>query len=229
MVNLYNRMPQFSVILPAAGVSARFGVNKITADLLGVPVIVRTVNAFVERDDVAEVVLATRDRAALEAIFPTPHAKIRYADGGPTRAHTVRLAVEAAANEWVAIHDAARPLVNQALVDRVFAAALQSGAAAPAMPVALTIKEAAGPLPARVERTVPRDRLWAMQTPQAGRRDELLRAFAACPIPLDQVTDDVQLLELVGRPVMLVAGEESNLKITTPMDIRVAELWLNHS
>jgi 2-C-methyl-D-erythritol 4-phosphate cytidylyltransferase len=92
--------------------------------------------------------------------------------------------------------------------------------------VALTIKEAVGPLPARVGRTVPRERLWAMQTPQVAGRAALLRAFENCPIPLAQVTDDVQLIELAGGEVWLVPGEERNLKITTRMDLRVAEMLL---
>jgi 2-C-methyl-D-erythritol 4-phosphate cytidylyltransferase len=65
-----------------------------------------------------------------------------------------------------------------------------------------------------------------MQTPQAMRRAALLDAFARCPIPLDQVTDDVQLLELAGHEVWLVAGEERNLKITTPTDLKLAEMLL---
>jgi 2-C-methyl-D-erythritol 4-phosphate cytidylyltransferase len=65
-----------------------------------------------------------------------------------------------------------------------------------------------------------------MQTPQAMRRQDLLDAFTACPIPLDQVTDDVQLLELIHKPVWLVEGEERNLKITTPLDIQIAEALL---
>jgi 2-C-methyl-D-erythritol 4-phosphate cytidylyltransferase len=77
-----------------------------------------------------------------------------------------------------------------------------------------------------VTRTVPRAGLWAMQTPQVMRRAELLEAFERCPIPLEQVTDDVQLLELAGREVWLVEGEERNLKVTTRMDLSVAALWL---
>jgi 2-C-methyl-D-erythritol 4-phosphate cytidylyltransferase len=65
--------------------------------------------------------------------------------------------------------------------------------------------------------------LWEMQTPQIMRRDALLAAFDRCPLPLDQVTDDAQLLELIGREVWLVPGDERNLKITTPLDLRVAE------
>jgi len=137
-----------------------------------------------------------------------------------------RAAAEASSPEieWLAIHDAARPLVSPALIDRTFTAAIHHGAAAAALPVHLTIKEAAGPLPAAVRRTIPRRMLWAMQTPQVMRRRDLLEAFASCPIPLADVTDDIQLLELAGKPVWLVEGEERNLKITTPMDLQIAEM-----
>lgn len=227
-------MPSFAVILPAAGTSTRFGENKLVADLNGQPVIVRSINAFLPREDVSEIVIATRDRACIEdAINQLEHAdiilnsrKLRWCQGGQTRAHTVQIAARATRAEWIAIHDAARPLVTQDLIDRTFAAALSDGAAAPAMPVHLTIKEARGPLPASIIRTVPRDRLWAMQTPQCMRRDDLLNAFENCGVALEQITDDVQMLELTGRPVTLVTGEERNLKITTPIDLRVAQLLL---
>jgi 2-C-methyl-D-erythritol 4-phosphate cytidylyltransferase len=88
--------------------------------------------------------------------------------------------------------------------------------------VNVTIKQATSPLPAVVERTVPRTSLWAMQTPQVTLRPDLLRAYEANSLPLEQITDDVQLLELAQIPVMLVPGDESNLKITTPLDLRIA-------
>jgi 2-C-methyl-D-erythritol 4-phosphate cytidylyltransferase len=151
--------------------------------------------------------------------------------GGACRAESVMRALQEIPKsiEWVAIHDAARPLVSQQLIDRTFAAAIEHGAAAPALPVSLTIKQAHGPLPARVQRTVARHELWAMQTPQIARRADLLEAFENCPLPLDQVTDDVQLLELQGKEVWLVPGEERNLKITTALDLKIAEFLLEES
>jgi 2-C-methyl-D-erythritol 4-phosphate cytidylyltransferase len=154
--------------------------------------------------------------------------QIALVPGGPNRAESVRAALKRvpADVEWVAIHDAARPLVSQELIDRTLAAAVERGAAAPALPVQLTIKQATGPLPAKVQQTVPRNELWAMQTPQIVRRDTLLRAFDDCPYPLEHVTDDLQLLELCGESAWLVPGEERNLKITTPQDLMLAELFL---
>jgi 2-C-methyl-D-erythritol 4-phosphate cytidylyltransferase len=217
-------MATFAVILPAAGLSTRFGGprGKLAEQLAGQTVLQRSIDAFARRSDVETILIATRD-------VSVTLDKVICCQGGTSRAQSVWNALKIVPRdiEWVAVHDAARPLVSQELIDRTFAAALERGAAVPAMPVALTIKQATGPLPAKVERTVPRDQLWSMQTPQVMRRDALLDAFERCPIPLDQITDDVQLLELAGHDVWLVPGEERNVKITTPMDLKLAELLLS--
>ncbi len=204
--------------------------------LLGQPVLQRSVLAFLNREDVAHVIVATNDFTAThatltaspsnEAILANP--KLNICAGGAHRAESVRSALAQVPGdvEWVAVHDAARPLISAELIDRTFAAAVAHGAAVPAMPVHLTVKQATGPLPAKVMRTLPRHELWAMQTPQVMRRAELSAAFATCPLPLEKVTDDVQVLELAGKEVWLVAGEERNLKITTASDIRLAEMYL---
>jgi 2-C-methyl-D-erythritol 4-phosphate cytidylyltransferase len=154
--------------------------------------------------------------------------QIALVPGGPNRAESVRAALRSVNRdvEYVAIHDAARPMVSQELIDRTWQAAREHGAAAPALPMNLTIKEAIGPLPAKVQRTLPRQQLWAMQTPQIIRRDWLEQAYDECVYPLEQVTDDLQLLELTGRDAWLVAGDEANIKITTPLDVRLAELMM---
>jgi 2-C-methyl-D-erythritol 4-phosphate cytidylyltransferase len=221
--------PQCAVIIPAAGSSSRFGGprNKLLETLEGRPVIARTVETFLARADVARVILPT---ALAELATLLPHdPRILLCAGGETRAHSVWEGLKNVPEsiEWVAVHDGARPLVSQALIDRTFAAAHTYNAAVPALAVALTIKQAHGPLPARVEQTIPRDNLWAMQTPQVARRADLLRAFETCPIPLAQITDDVQLIELAGGRVWLVPGEERNLKITTPLDLKLAHLLLS--
>ncbi|HEX4792725.1 MAG TPA: IspD/TarI family cytidylyltransferase, partial [Humisphaera sp.] len=196
-------MNEYAVILPAAGKSLRFGGQrgKLLELLAGVPVIQRTIAAFIERADVAQLIVATGvgqspgDALGLPANVPL-HPKLRFTPGGDNRAQSVLLALKQVPREieWVAVHDAARPLVSQDLIDRAFASAKQYGAAVPALPVSLTVKQAQGPLPARVERTLPRHTLWAMQTPQVMRRADLLDAFDRSPLPLYQVTDDVQLL-----------------------------------
>jgi 2-C-methyl-D-erythritol 4-phosphate cytidylyltransferase len=225
-------MFSLAVILPAAGTSARFGADrdKLLEPLDGESVIARSVEAFLHRRDVEQVIIPTRRPDLLAPELPRD-PRLNFCLGGSCRAASVRSGLEMVHEtvEWVAVHDAARPLISQALIDRTFAAAKEHGAAVPAMPVALTIKQAAGPLPARVERTIPRQNLFAMQTPQIARRADLELAFERCTAPLEQITDDMQLLEMIGREVWLVSGEEQNLKITTPLDLALAGMLLQHS
>jgi 2-C-methyl-D-erythritol 4-phosphate cytidylyltransferase len=224
-----------AVILPAAGRSVRFGGgrDKLLELLDGTPVIARAVGAFLARRDIGAILLPTNQRDRIEPTLTARKGRldprIRFCEGGASRAESVFNALRQVPDqfEWVAVHDAARPLVSAELIDRVFAAARQHGAAVPALPVTLTVKQASGPLPARVERTIPRQNLWAMQTPQVMRRADLLAAYATCSLPLADVTDDVQLLEIAGRDVWLVEGEERNMKVTTAPDLRVAALWLS--
>ncbi|MCC6423900.1 MAG: 2-C-methyl-D-erythritol 4-phosphate cytidylyltransferase [Phycisphaerales bacterium] len=229
---------QIAVILPAGGRSVRFGGgrNKLLEDLSGQTVLWRTIDALIDLPGVSRVVLSAgegvkdyfkQDPGAL-ALAKRGTTKLRIVDGGTSRADSVLCGLRAVEDQidWVAVHDAARPLITAQLFDRVRAAAFEHGAAVPALPVTLTIKQARGPLPAKVEKTVPRDQLWAMQTPQMMRRSDLLDAFARCPLPLDQITDDAQLLELAGKPVWLVDGEEQNIKITTPADLFLAQRFL---
>ncbi len=225
-------MPQLAAILPANGSSTRFGRNKLIEPLCGATVLARSLKAFCDHPAVDVIVIATAaDSIAAKIAREVDSRRIIICAGGPTRAQSVLAALKCvpAQYEWVAIHDAARPLVSRELIDRTFAAAVEHGAAVPAMPVALTIKQATGPLPARVHRTIARHELWAMQTPQIARRADLLHAFEHCPIPLEQITDDVQLLELQGRDVWLVSGDERNLKITTTLDLKLAQLILKET
>ncbi len=223
-----------AVILPAAGSSSRFGAarNKLVQMLADKPVIAHTLGGFLARQDVKQVVIAADDDSD---VAREEHAtwlellkdqRVKRVPGGRSRAHSVLSALRAVDEgiEWVAVHDAARPLVSDAVIDATLELARKHGAAVPAMPVALTIKKAAGPLPAKAECTVPRHELFAMQTPQIARRTALLEAFERCPIPLDQVTDDMQLIELAGGEVWLAPGDERNLKITTQLDLKLAEM-----
>ena len=200
--------------------------------LRGQPVLTRTLAAFAGREDVGQIVIAASDsdavRRCVDLLPGSSRGKVRICGGGECRAQSVAAAAAAVMHsiDWVAVHDAARPLVSDELISRTFTAAQAHGAAAAALPVGLTIKQSDGPLPAPVRRTLPRHDLFAMQTPQIMRRRDLLDAIAACPIPLADVTDDVQLLELCGKPVWLVEGEQQNIKITTPIDLKIAEALL---
>jgi 2-C-methyl-D-erythritol 4-phosphate cytidylyltransferase len=147
--------------------------------------------------------------------------------GGERRSHSVRAALGAARPDAdvVLVHDAARPLVTPAIVEDCLGA-LAAGdcdAAIAAAPVADTIKEADG---TRVRRTLDRSTLWAVQTPQAFRREVLERALAQGDAALAAATDDASLVEALGATVRLVPAPAANLKVTTPVDLRVAELLL---
>jgi len=224
---------RIAVILPAAGSSTRFGGgrNKLLESLDGRTVLARSAAAFLSRADVSLLIIATRDAGSIRTALGdlANDKRVKIVAGGECRAQSVHAALShvPADVEWVAIHDAARPLVSQPLIDRVLKAAHEHGAAGPALQVALTVKQAAGPLPAAVEKTVPRSTLWAMQTPQIARRQELVDAFASCPIPLEQITDDLQVLEMAHKPVWLVEGEERNLKITSAIDLEIATKFLS--
>lgn len=223
-------MPPLAVIIPAGGSSTRFGSNKLLGELGGSTVIARTLEAFANLDFVAQIMVpAPPGQGSMTVLRSDGLPPLKTCASGASRAESVRRGLIEIDEpiEWVAIHDAARPLVSKQLIERVFEAARKHGCAAPALPVSLTVKQAAGPLPARVEKTVPRHQLWAMQTPQIMRRDALLEAYIRCPINLSEVTDDVQLLELAGQEVWLVEGEERNLKITTPLDLTVAQAILD--
>ncbi|MGN6627326.1 MAG: IspD/TarI family cytidylyltransferase [Tepidisphaeraceae bacterium] len=240
-------LPSVAVILPAAGRSVRYGRDKLAETVAGRSVYARSAGAFLDRlgRDVACVVFVLPPGADPRTVLPpdlleriedaltesasdAARREILFAHGGASRAESVLNGVRAVPAEipFVAVHDAARPLVSATLIERTFAHAIEHGSAIPALPVKLTIKQAQGPLPAKVQQTLPRASLWEMQTPQVVRRQDLLSAYAACQAPLEQVTDDAQVLETAGLPVWLVPGEEANLKITTPQDLRLAEQLL---
>jgi 2-C-methyl-D-erythritol 4-phosphate cytidylyltransferase len=225
-----NATGRFAVILPAAGKSSRFGgeIKKAFLALGHRPVWAHAAALFAERSDVRQVllVLAAEDREPFEAESGDEVARlgVAIAPGGRERSESVAnaLALVAPAVEYVAIHDAARPCVTSAEIDRVFATAVATGAALLAVPVADTIKR--GDALGRIAATVPRQGLWLAQTPQVFRRDWLAAAYAA---GLDRsLTDDAQLLEAMGHSVHLVPGSPANLKITTPEDFALAEAIL---
>jgi 2-C-methyl-D-erythritol 4-phosphate cytidylyltransferase len=146
--------------------------------------------------------------------------------GGVQRSHSVRAALAAAGDaDVVLVHDAARPLVTPQIARDCLVALDATGcdAAIAAAPVTDTIKEADGEA---VVRTLDRARLWAVQTPQAFRRATLQRALAQADRVLAGATDDASLVEAAGGTVRLVAAPRENLKVTTPVDLRVAELLL---
>lgn len=235
-------MPQFAVILPAAGKSTRFGESsgkhsaidpsrkKVFTELKGRPVWLRAVDHFVEREDVVQtiVVLSPEDIDWFKEKF-RPYLSllnVELCEGGTERADSVMAALARVKPEaeFVAIHDAARPLISKIWIDDVFAAAAQSGAAILAQKVTSTVKKANHR--GVIETTVPREPLWLAQTPQVFRTKELRDAFAQRGTA--QPTDEAQLMEEAGHQVSIVECPAFNLKITTPDDMRMAQALIDH-
>jgi 2-C-methyl-D-erythritol 4-phosphate cytidylyltransferase len=226
-------MSKFAVILPAAGKSSRFGTQqskkKVFVELKGRPVWVRTAEAFVNRDDVVQtiVVLSPDDIDWFREKFRPNMAfmNIEIVAGGAERADSVMnaLARVRADVDYVAVHDAARPLIVKEWVNNVFQAAEQHGAALLATPVTSTLKRLGANQ--QVEQTVSRANLWAAQTPQVFKRQLLLDAYAKRGSL--EPTDEAQLVEQFGHPVHVVEGSPLNIKITSPDDFRMAEVLLD--
>ncbi|MDT0633103.1 2-C-methyl-D-erythritol 4-phosphate cytidylyltransferase [Rubrivirga sp. S365] len=218
----------FGVVLPAGGAGRRMGgdVPKQFRLLGGAPVLVQTLRAFARHPALgaAVVVVPAGEEAAAGARLREHGAAAAVVAGGPTRQASVANGVAAlpADVNLVLVHDAVRPFVSADVVSRVVAAARAGGAAAAAVPVADTLRQGgAGPL---FGETVPRDGLWAMQTPQGARRDWLVRAHANAGRSV--ATDEVGLLQGAGYPVRIVEGDARNLKLTRPSDWALAEaLW----
>jgi 2-C-methyl-D-erythritol 4-phosphate cytidylyltransferase len=150
---------------------------------------------------------------------------VKVTPGGVERQDSVRIALDltSSESEMVIIHDAARPLASPELFEACLAAAERSGGAIAAIPVADTLKRAADHI---IEATVARAGLWQAQTPQAFRRNLLIRAHNSAAGPAAAATDDADLVERIGGRVELVLGSARNLKITTPEDLQLAEALL---
>lgn len=224
------------VILPAAGRSARFGGSgpkKPFVPLAGKAVWLHAAERFLDRPDVVAVaiVVAQEDREFFLEKFGGQLAMkgISVVAGGAERSDSVQNGLAALPPEadFVAIHDAARPCIDAATIERTFQAAFQGGAAIAAIPSTSTLKKAKGgqgDSSPTIQMTLPRDEVWLAQTPQVFRRDwyeDALRRFGR-----ERVTDDAQWLERLGKPVALVRGSDLNLKVTTQDDLILAEAIL---
>lgn len=216
-----------TAVIVAAGSGTRMGgVSKPFLRLEGRPLLAWVLDAFGQCALVDEILLVVRE-AELERAQSLAAGRPKFAGalpGGQTRQFSVRAGVRAAAGEYVAVHDGARPLVSPACIEKTVRAAFACGAAAAAVHVKDTIKVADAD--GNVQSTPERASLWAVQTPQVFEKALLLRAFAAAEAAGADYTDDCQLIEAAGGTVRLVEGDYSNLKITTPEDMDVARALL---
>jgi len=226
-----NNTARFHVLIPAAGVGSRMGgaTPKQYLPLLGKAVIEHALQVFLASPRISSItVVLSADDSDWDQLQSATNKLIHVRRcGGSTRAETVlnglhAIAAEVAADDWVLVHDAARPGFNLAMLDKLLDELQHDSVGGLlAIPLADTLKRAdnAG----RVAKTEPRDGLWQAQTPQMFRYDLLKRALIAAG---GAPTDEAQAVEALGHKPKLVAGELCNLKITYPQDLVLAEAIL---
>ena len=216
-----------AVIVAAGSASRMGGIDKVMAPLNGEPMIARTVRAFQNCDAISEIVVVTRQDLILPitSLCAQMDKVQAVVAGGSSRQESVHLGLNALSDQCklAAIHDGARPLISWQVIDRVVRAANTYGAAAPAIPVKDTIKVVQGGV---VKETPDRASLQAVQTPQVFDFDILRGALKKAKQDGAQVTDDCSAVERMGMAVKIVEGEERNLKVTTPLDLKIAQLLL---
>ena len=216
-----------AVILAAGSASRMGGIDKVMAELDGKPMIARTVRAFQECDAVSEIVIVTREDLILPitGLCKACPKVTAVVAGGKSRQESVGKGLNALSKDvkLAAVHDGARPLITWQLIDWVIRAANTYGAAAPAIPVKDTIKTVEGGV---VVNTPERSKLRAVQTPQVFDIDLLKGALLKAWQDGAEVTDDCSAVERLGMKVKIVEGDEKNIKVTTPMDLRIARMLL---
>ncbi len=229
--NTSNIFSNTSAIIVAGGSSSRMGgQNKLMLEILGIPVIARSLIAYQQCSSIGEIVIAARpcDIPDIEKICDKYGITKLSAivEGGTTRAKSVANAVDAVDSRfsYIAIADAARPLTTPNLIDRVLEQAMRHKAAACAIPVVDTIKVADND--GFIESTPDRSTLFAAQTPQIFSAELYKKALIQ---NCDDFTDDCGLIESIGVKVKIVEGDPNNIKITLPCDIAIAEALLTEA
>lgn len=222
--------PLCAAVVAAAGSSSRMGEDKIMLPLDGEPVIVHTLRALESCPLISEIVVVTREALVVhlaQLCKDNSFTKVsKVVRGGASRTESVFLGVcEVSCDpKLIAIHDGARPFVPSRVVEAAITQADKCGAAAPALPVKDTLKQAMDGL---VERTVDRSALFAVQTPQVFDADLIRAALKKALDEGAEITDDCSAVERLGMKVSLTPGAEENFKLTTRGDLLLAQavLW----
>jgi len=218
-----------TAIIVAAGSSERMGFDKLFALVSGKPIIAHTIAAFERTDCVDEIILVGRadGLGELQKIIGHPTKVKQVIEGGAERSDSVRAGLDHLnpKSDFVAVHDAARPMITPEKITRVFEVCRTSdGAASLAEPINDTLKRADVDL--AVKESVDRNGIYGMQTPQVFERKLLEEAYRLVAKRNLVVTDEVSAVELLGRKVVLVPNHDFNFKITYPRDLPMAEFVL---
>ena len=235
-----------TAVIPAAGAGQRLGADgpKALVEVAGRPMLEWSLRAFAAAPEVGEAIVAAHpdavDRFSQLAadVGAQQDLEVRVVAGGETRSESVAAALEPVESDVVAVHDAARPLLTPELIGELVEKLLgrpDAAGVSAATPIVDTVKRAREPRPPRgevarggptVAKTESRDHLWAAQTPQVFRTPALRDALRASPQRLAEATDDAWLVEKDGGKVLIHPAPPENVKVTTPFDLRVAELLL---
>ena len=221
-------MKNIAVIICAAGASTRFAgkEKKPFVDIAGRPAFLRSVDIFLNRDDVKQIILAIspEDEESVKIRWGATlsFAGVKLTQGGTERFETVENALALVKDDidLIAVHDAARPCLTNNWLDAVFALAAENDAAILASPINGTIKKVAD---SKITNTVDRTDLYEAQTPQVFTAQLLKEAYANLPnLDKSNITDDANLIEALNKPVYIVETDISNIKITRKSDIQLA-------
>jgi len=223
-----NKFPSISVVIPAGGGGVRFGGDtpKQFLPLEGVPVIIRAMSPFYAHHRCAKIAVAVHpnwlDWMNIQVNERLWDDKVEVTAGGAERGDSVYAGLKALPEtDVVLIHDAVRPFVTEKMITETAAAAVKYGGAAAAIPLSDTLKREKDGF---IENTVDRENLWRVQTPQAFRYREIIKAYEAAEKAGYKGTDDCVLTEkFAGTRIKLVMGSESNIKITLPEDLEMAK------
>lgn len=215
------------VIIPAAGTSSRFSdeQNKLLVEIGGETVLHRTVKLFARLAEVKRIIVTARveDVPRYREIL-SDVTRVHVVEGGRTRAESVKRALELTSEELVMIHDGARPFLSQELIQRLIERASEVKNVIPVLPCTDTMKKIQGD---RIDMTLDRNELVAVQTPQVFDRAELVDAYAS--VEFNLATDDAQVMEMAGKTVYTLIGESGNRKITFSGDERAPSIGSTYS
>ncbi len=225
------KQPKVAAIIVAAGKSSRMlGIDKQLARIAGVPSVVHTLEAFEKSPLISEIVLVVREENIPEVTRIVNYYRIKkiktIVGGKDTRQASVFAGIREidSQTDYYCIHDGARPLVSQKIINAAINGAMLYGAAAAGIPVKDTIKMVQNDF---INNTPNRDEMYMIQTPQVFRTDLYNEAVLVAMENNKDYTDDCQLVEAVGKKVFISKGEYYNIKLTTPEDIPVAEALFN--
>ncbi|MFA6448654.1 MAG: 2-C-methyl-D-erythritol 4-phosphate cytidylyltransferase [bacterium] len=217
-----------SAIIPGAGTGQRMNSQtpKIFIELAGKPLFYHSIQSLVKSGEVDHILLAVPEgfkKRALEYNQEWKINNLEIVEGATTRQETVFHALQTLpkTTEMVLIHDGARPLASPELVRAVINGAREHGACIPSLPCEETVKRVRS---GHVVETLSRDEIHIVQTPQAFYFDLIMEAHNHACERKWRVTDDATLVERAGRPVATIPGEQSNIKITHPLDLKIAEI-----